>query len=586
MKRYLPLLVLCLAHPVFAQTIQWSKPSGGSFTDSANWTGITVPTNIDTAAFGLDAVYTVTFTEDVSTAALNLTDGTVSFDLGGSTYSLAQPSSISGSSSASLILLNGILHAPTGLTYIGQSSGATGSVTVAGAGTQWIKETSDVVVGDDGGTGTLTIVDGGLVSTTHGYIGDGEGSNGSVVVTGVDSQWINPGLDDAFPSLTVGIRGGNGTLLVEAGGTVSSTNAIIGSEGSNGSAIVTGAGSQWINSTELIMGFNGGTSTLTIADGGSVSNTYGFIGYGDGSNGSVIVTGAGSQWSSIGALGIYSDLLVGTHGGRGTLLVEDGGKMISGDYLSGIGIWSGSIGDITITGAGSRWISVGDLIVGGKGGTGTFTIAGGGSVSNEYGFVGRSNGASGSVTVTGIGSQWNNTGHLIVGWGDPDSFIDDSPGAGDIGTGTGGTGLLIIADGGLVSNTNGSIGVGGPVGHSASGSVIVTGTDSHWINSGGVYVGFSGIDTMNGTGSLTIADGGSVSSAHGVIGTGIGSSGSATVTGIGSKWTNINNLNVGENGGTGALTVTDSGSVSSLSGIVNNGSVTVTGIDSQSRLSS
>ena len=84
------------------------------------------------------------------------------------------------------------------------------------------------------------------------------------------------------------------------------------------------------------------------------------------------------------------------------------------------------------------------------------------------------------MTVTGAGSAWTNSELLSVG--------------------TNGTGALTIANGGVVSNTNGFIGFA----TGSQGAVTVTGAGSTWINSGDLFVG------RLGSGALTIANGGSV----------------------------------------------------------------------------
>ena len=91
------------------------------------------------------------------------------------------------------------------------------------------------------------------------------------------------------------------------------------------------------------------------------------------------------------------------------------------------------------------------------------------------------------------------------------------------------------------------------------------------------YIGNSG------TGDLTITNGGSVSSFKGYIGYNSGSTGTVTVTGAGSVWTNSGAVYVG-NSGRGELTINNGGAVSVWSGGYvgyNSGStgiVTVTGL--------
>ena len=103
-------------------------------------------------------------------------------------------------------------------------------------------------------------------------------------------------------------------------------------------------------------------------------------------------------------------------------------------------------------------------------------------------------GSTGTVTVTGAGSTWNIAGLLSVG--------------------TGGTGFLIIQNGGMVSNG----GNGAYIGFSprSVGTATVTGPGSVWNTAADLRVGGSvagdgnGAPVGPGTGTLTIADGGAV----------------------------------------------------------------------------
>ena len=107
-------------------------------------------------------------------------------------------------------------------------------------------------------------------------------------------------------------------------------------------------------------------------------------------------------------------------------------------------------------------------------------------------------GSTGTVTVTGVGSLWTNAGFLSVG--------------------TGGTATLIISNGGTVTSTDD----GGFIGYTdnAQGTVLVTGPGSAWNifptnPNGGLRVGGTlqtGVILPGiGTGTLTVADGGTVS---------------------------------------------------------------------------
>ena len=99
---------------------------------------------------------------------------------------------------------------------------------------------------------------------------------------------------------------------------------------------VTGADSQWTNSSGVFVGYKT-SGTLNIESGGEVTNSAGYIGILSGSTGEVTVTGADSQWTN------SSDLYIGgsssTAGGTGTVSVLDGGALDVGGVTK---IYSGS----------------------------------------------------------------------------------------------------------------------------------------------------------------------------------------------------------------------------------------------------
>jgi T5SS/PEP-CTERM-associated repeat protein len=110
-------------------------------------------------------------------------------------------------------------------TAAGSTLGRNNSVTVDGAGSTWDCGTGDLAIGNYGHTNALTISSGGLVSDVNGTIGYFSNSTGNAVtVTGTGSQWLNSGL------LTVGL-GGSGTLTIESGGLVTAASLSIGTGG-------------------------------------------------------------------------------------------------------------------------------------------------------------------------------------------------------------------------------------------------------------------------------------------------------------------------------------------------------------------
>ena len=263
---------------------------------------------------------------------------------------------------------------------------ATPNATVVGAAGATVQNLAVGLVG----TGILTIQNGGTVSNVFGAVGNLAGSNGMVIVTGEGSSWTNSG--------TIVVGGvGKGILTIQNGGTVSSAGGgSVGlNAGSQGTVIVTGAGSTWNNSPGG--GLNIGSSgfgTLTIASGGTVNNNTAFtanIGSAAGSQGTVIVTGAGSAWSNSSGLNVGSS-------GTGTLTIADNGTVTSGGPFM-VARGAGSVGTLNIgASAGNPAAAPGTLNaanVAFGAGTGTLNFN---HTSNNYIFA-PAIGGNGSVNV-------------------------------------------------------------------------------------------------------------------------------------------------------------------------------------------
>ena len=661
-----------------AQIVDWTNTTGVPepwYDDSANWSGGTAPTAIQTARFNQETNYSVywdeiTTTNTPSVGFLDIQQGDVTFlNQNGNVQHLFTINGSGGSGSfsdfsvsgaetkltsrglhlrsqgggqilngATLTLdgshqygskltvagsigfdVSGNLNVQSGAIFensagnIGRLAGSTGKAAVTGSGSQW-NNSSFLDIGSQG-NGTLNVQAGGVVGNTNGYIGFSAGSTGKVTVTGRGSKWNNSG------DLYVGYSG-NGDLNI-AVGLVSNTNGAIGlNAGSIGKVTVNGFGSEWNNSSFLDVG-NRGNGQLDVQAGGLVSNTTGSIGVNSGSTGKVTVNGFGSEWNSSG--GLFLGGTNSTNGGLGTLNIQNGGRVnvgsdrrnaataaltisdngnkgnlmvrngsvITNSGWSIIGMSSGSSGTATVTGSGSQWNNSSFLDIG-ESGNGTLNVQAGGVVSNTSSIIAFVPGATGKVTVTGSGSQWNNSSFLEIGQS--------------------GNGELNVLAGGAVSNTRGSIGFGG----GSTGKVTVTGSGSQWNSSGGLFLG--GTNSANGgMGTLNIQDSGKVNvgndrfsgqsaaltvsdsgtngqlwvrngsvitnSGIGFIGLRSGSSGTATVTGSGSQWNNSSFLDVGRVGD-GTLNVQTGGVVSNTAGFISRfagstGKVTVTGNGSQ-----
>ncbi|MDP6637397.1 MAG: PEP-CTERM sorting domain-containing protein [Phycisphaerae bacterium] len=485
-------------------------------------------------------------------AYLSGSDGTVTVDGAGSSWTNSSALNVGNEGTGELNVVSGGSVSNTD-GYIGYAGSADGTATVDGAGSTWTNS-GDLYIGGSshsaGGTGELTVVNGGSVSNTNVWIGYARSSDGTVTVDGDGSSLTNSRY------LIVGYSG-TGELNVVSGGSVSTRYGRIGSaSGADGTVTVDGDGSSWTNSDDLGIG-DGGTGQLNVVSGGSVSNTHGYIGAFSDLGSTVTVDGDGSSWTN------SRGLVVG-YSGTGELNVVSGGSVSNTDGYIGSGylVLMGD-GTVTVDGAGSTWTNSRHLYVGYVG-TGQLNVLNGGSVSNTEGRIGFYNifettVSDGTVTVDGDGSSWTNSSYLYVG--------SDS------------TGELNVLNGGSVSNTFGCIGFFDRFEITASdGTVTVDGAGSSWTNSSYLYVGDGGRAELN------VVSGGSVSNTDGYIGYATGLEGNATVDGDGSSWANSSSLTVGK-GGTGELNVVSGGSVSNTEGYIgyesgSDGTVTVDGAGS------
>ncbi|MDL2330136.1 autotransporter-associated beta strand repeat-containing protein, partial [Desulfosarcina sp. OttesenSCG-928-A07] len=251
------------------------------------------------------------------------------------------------------------------------------------------------------GTGALNISDGGKVTSARGIsIGS---SDGTVTVAGSGSE-LNGGF------LTVG-SSGTGVLNISDGGKVTSaSNISVGLTNvlgrGSGTVTVAGSGSE-LKGNDLIVG-DSGTGVLNISGGGKVTTSGSYIHIGSTSSGSgtVVVAGSGSELKGFG------HLVVG-FSGTGVLNISGGGKVTAyGVAANFIGEKSGSNGTVTVTGSGSE-LNVNSLFVG-YSGTGVLNISDGGKASGGRIEIGCYSGASGTVTV-GAGSTMESAYGVYVG---------------------------------------------------------------------------------------------------------------------------------------------------------------------------
>jgi V8-like Glu-specific endopeptidase len=153
--------------------VNWSNAAGGSFAAAANWSGTAAPAATDVVGFKTPGAYTVHLTSPAASDRILARAGHVTLDLGGHAYDLtstsAEGSLIVGKYSgnnAAVTATNGTIA--TRDVVVGELPGSAGKVTVGPAAT--LHAAGSAYVGGSslgaGGTGTLTVQDGGSLNVT------------------------------------------------------------------------------------------------------------------------------------------------------------------------------------------------------------------------------------------------------------------------------------------------------------------------------------------------------------------------------------------------------------------------------------
>ncbi len=436
----------------------------------------------------------------------------------------------------------------------------------------------------------VTLRNGSTVIATTGTIGASTGQLGALTLA-AGSSWR----DSQFTAIG---GSGSGTLTVAGGTLVTSAGAALAANtGGSGSATI-GAQGTWVANGGLAIG-SGGTGVATIAGGGTLLL---------GSAGNTVGAAAGSH----GTLVVSAGALV-----RSTLTTQAGGVALSIGDQAGSGAIAPANGAVIVNGSSALLNLNGNpLALGLHGGTGTLTVTNGGTVlagtANSSQIAGTSLAGQGVGTLTVIGalSSFVCAGAMSVGAGGSGVLLVqnggsvhvgfDPLGSGGLGIGIGsgalgsawsGSGIATISAGAcLVSDQ--SINVGG---FGASGALSVQGATVQALGTMGIGLGavVGGVsETSNGTviigaaGILEIEGGGITASATPalVLGGFAGSTGALAVNGPGALL-NVGTFSVAVGaGGQGSLAVGQGGSVSAGTisvGAGGSGTASVAGIGSR-----
>jgi fibronectin-binding autotransporter adhesin len=435
-----------------------------------------------------------------------------------------------GSFTLLVISDNVLLNSNDGTVGLGATA-KTNEVQLVSPTARWLMG-NQFFIGNSGSFNRLVVSNGATVQDWNGSLGwNDSASNNLAIVTGPGSLWNNANV------VHIGFNGPGNQLIVSHGGVVQDSTATFGvtATSHSNSAVVSGFGSAWTNSANLL--FNGGGGNqLVISNGGFVQNLGGSVGSSvSSSNNIVTVKGAGSIWNNT------ADLYVGPVGAGNRLFVSAGGLVRSMHGAVGANA-TASNNLAVISDAGSIWSNAGDLNLGAFSANNHLIVSNGAVVMNNKGAVGftASQGYN-TALVTGAGSRWTNQGALYVGE-------------------TGISNRLVVSNGGVVQCSYAEIGRNISSSHNEA---VITGSGSTWASTGIFFLGDDGNQNR-----LVISNGATLRNLSGYVAGYQSSSNIALVTGSGSLWTNTLDLNMGFSGPGNLLIVSDTARLASSNGVV------------------
>ena len=457
---------------------------------------------------------------------------------------------------------NGLVSVGTGATVVsnlvvlGQVSDENpnghGAVVVDGDGASFFPRDFELIHGD------LSVINGGHVQAREVFANDQGGGESTILIDGMDSTWT---IEDGFQ---LG-NGGRTDMNILNGGKLASATTAMGVFRGEAYVLVRGQGSTWeidredppLGHRSLILG-GFGTASLTIDQNGAVkirdetiaqSNSLITIDDGQLTTGILEITG-GEVDVLAGSLNIdfIASLDNGTlrRGNAGRIRLPTGGALTA-ENSSLVSVTGNLfIGDATRfeINSGSRLeISGGGLTVGHHFFTdeGTLVVSGNGStvVSDSIVDVGGLADKNTTATIQGVGASLISRRETYVG-------------------GFGKSGSLSILNGADVTSDEAH--VGGALSYTTQGgdgAVVVDGPGSIWDISNSLLIGAN-----NGSGRMTVTDGGHVTvGSLSRVGRD-GGSGSVLIDGDGSLWEMVHQLTLGYSG-QGDLTIRNGGAVSS-----------------------
>lgn len=397
--------------------------------------------------------------------------------------------------------------------WLGIEEGAVGTAMVQGAGSRWINMDRLTIGGVyhtiTNGTGHLTILDGGLVSSEMVVVANRGPSRGTATVSGVDTAWI------VNHHLVVGDEG-EAEVSVSNHATVSAGSVEVAASATSTAELTVSSNARMEIDHSMIVG-NRGIGILNATFGADVT--------------------------------VGGRLHVGGAGGHGSLHLQSGATLVSRSAAVGDGfIAPDGSGSVSLTGSQTSWtvhegLEVGlfntgqlslaggaQLAVGGNievgrasTGHGTLTATTASSITSFGGIIGFEPGSQGMVSLSN-GAEWTIEDRLFIGSnfgpeGGQGTLVAASNALVNIGNGLilGNEGLAVVNDGGRINIGSGELHAGGFIRVGGGGTLMGTGKilGNLLVSGGTVSPGFSpgglevdGDVTFDGDSTLFIEIGG------------------------------------------------------------------------------
>jgi T5SS/PEP-CTERM-associated repeat protein len=152
------------------------------------------------------------------------------------------------------------------------------------------------------------------------------------IISGVTNDWSG-----GYGEYDVGLFYSDDVLLIQNSGVLIDKIGSVGFDSScdRNSALVTGPGSVWSNSTDLFIGFWGSNNRLAISVGGQVIDSNGYVGmYNGGEDGRTDHGASNSVTVASGEMWRNNELCIGYHGSSNSVVV-DGGSVFSTNLTVG-----------------------------------------------------------------------------------------------------------------------------------------------------------------------------------------------------------------------------------------------------------